>query len=50
VKIFGAPAALIARARAQFDDLRDTTPELTPSRKLLRQLLARIKREQDRLA
>lgn len=47
VMIFGAPAALISRMRMRFDELRDASPELKPSRKVLRQLLAKIKREED---
>lgn len=50
LRIHGADGALVARVRARFDDLRRKQPGLGPTRKILRELLAAISREDDRIA
>ena len=45
VKISGASASITLRMRMRFDDLRNTSAGLQPSRKIVRGLLAVIARE-----
>lgn len=50
LKISGASASAVARMRMRFDDLRISSPELQPSGKTLRHILAIIAREDDGVA
>lgn len=45
LRISGASAAAVARARLRFDDLRLASPGLLPSRRILRDVLEEIARE-----
>lgn len=48
VKVFGAPATMIARMRTRFDDRRIAIPGLFPTRATLLELLEVIAKEDDR--